>query len=408
MARKPHTPDAADAASTIEAASAAATPATTVAIPTVEGTDITTEQTSAPAADNATPDAAADTTPPMVADADAAIVAAQANVSQIEAALGVLGADNPAAAALQAALDTANGSLALAVADAALVRQKHAELSAAANAAQLAGVGADIAALMLAAIEAKYAPAPPAVEVTPDATPDATARRTVSDRALALNAAAAADTGMQARAADTVAAFDADSARLACNVQRKPNTRFSGMVALAPSGAGVTSYADYDALTRAIRAYLVNVKRWPTTPNDGQSVPEAKWLASRGRYILGGGVKSALACFNGSGAEIALYADGRFRFAYRGQSDVRFLRTDNAAWNAFVGGASAATVATPTPPATTPDAPTAPRTAPTPPTVQATASGVLATTARCQHCAARNIVGTPECAACGAGDWLAA
>jgi hypothetical protein len=80
-----------------------------------------------------------------------------------------------------------------------------------------------------------------------------------------------------------------------------------------------------------------------------------------------GGVKSALDCFH-SGAEIAQYPDGRFRFAYRGTANVRFLRTDNAAWQAFVGGAASVT---PAPAQTTPDAaqtPQTPRQTPAPTT----------------------------------------
>lgn len=376
--------------------------ATLVAILNNEGIAINTADNTSPALASAAaiaPDAAdgtVDLTPP-------AVTAARAYVASIETALAMLDASSPAHAALTDSLATANGALALAQADAALDAARLAEIDAARAAA--ANLPADLLAVMLDAIERKYAPAP----IVPDAAPapDLTdnTRRGPSDRTIALNAAASVDTEMSARASASTAAFNSDAAKLACTVNRRPNTRFSGMVALSPSSAGVANYADYDRLTRAIRHHLINVERWSASAADGQSVPEAKWLAARGRYVVGGGVKSALDCFH-SGAEIAQYPDGRFRFAYRGTANVRFLRTDAAAWQAFVGGAASVT---PAPAQTTPDAsqtPQTPRQTPTPPTTVALPNGGLASTARCQHCTARNIVGAGECSACGATDWL--
>lgn len=333
---------------------------------------------------------------PAAAPVPTAVEAAQAAIAEIEAAQAVLSPTSAARTALDAALAEAQGTLALAQAEAELEAEKAGEIMV----ARLAGakLPPHLLAAMLDAVEMKYAPAPPAPEAAP--VPEAGVRRGPSDRTLSLNAAASADTGMQQRAAAAVAAFNADSAKLSCNVNRLPNTRFSGMVALAPSSAGAANYADYDSLTRAIRWHLVNVERWPTSPSNGQSVPEAKWLAARGRYIVGSGNKSALDCFN-HGAEIAQYPDGRFRWAYPGTAGVRFLRTDNAAWQAFVGS----TASVVTSPVTTTSTPAAPI-VPTPPAQVALPNGGLASTARCQACTARNVVGASECSACGESDWM--
>ena len=383
---------------------AAADTATLVAILGNEGIAITTPDNSSPVLANAA--AIAPSADGTVTIESAAVTAARVYVASIETALNMLDATSPAYAALTDSLATANGALALALADAQLDAAKLAEIDAARAAA--ANLPADLLAVMLDAIERKYAPAP----IVPDAAPapdvaDNT-RRGPSDRTLALNAAASVDTEMAARASASTAAFNSDAAKLACTVNRRPNTRFSGMVALSPSSGGVANYADYDRLTRAIRHHLINVERWSASAADGQSVPEAKWLAARGRYVVGGGVKSALDCFH-SGAEIAQYPDGRFRFAYRGTANVRFLRTDNAAWQAFVGGAQTTpAVQAPVTTVATPDAASTARTAPTPPQTIALPNGGLASTARCQHCTARNIVGAAECSACGAAEWLTA
>lgn len=381
---------------------AAADTATLVAILSNEGIAINTPDDTSPAlADAAAIESTADGT---VTIESAAVSAARAYVASIETALGMLASDSPAYAALTESLATANGALALALADAELESVKQSEIDAATAAA--ASLPAELLAVMLDAIERKYAPAP----IVPDAAPapDLTTRRGPSDRTVALNAAASVDTEMGMRSAECMAAFNKDSGVLACTVNRRPNTRFSGMLALTPSGGGVANYADYDRLTRAIRHYLIEVERWAVSASDGQSVPEAKWLAARGRYIVGGGVKSALDCFH-SGAEIAQYPDGRFRFAFpnRGQVGVRFLRTDNAAWQAFVGGTVSTTPAPAQAPVTTPAAANR-MPAPTPPQTIALPNGGLASTARCQACTARNVIGAAECSACGEADWLTA
>jgi hypothetical protein len=343
---------------------------------------------------------AADTTPVESPN----VKAARAALDSLKVAQTMLRENAPdAAAALDDRIELANGVLALAIANDALDAEKARQIEATTNAAAASGIDADTLAHMLAAIERKYAP----VESTPPPTLDADAPRRlqVSDRTLAANAAALADNTLQTRAAETLAAFDADSGKLQCKVNRRPNTRFSGMVALAPSGGGVANANDYDALTRAIRAYLITVKGWQTSDNDGQTVPESKWLAARGRYVIGGGVKSALDCFH-SDAEIALYPDGQFRFAYHSTPNVRFLRTDNAAWSAFVSGRAAAPVAptTPTPP--TSSAPVSTPHVPTPPSASsAIPTGGITPSARCQHCSVRNVLTDLMCDNCGAADW---
>lgn len=358
----------------------------------------------------AAPDAALESTPIMANDAnatplaDAAAIAPHAAINvEIDSLLNAIALVRESAPdaipALQDRLDTAYGKLALAEANAKLDAEKTRQLDAANAAAAASGLDADTLALMLAAIERKYAPVEPTPLAAPDADADAPRRLPVSDRTIAANAAALADSGMQARAEVAIAAFDADSGKLQCKVNRRPNTRFSGMVALAPSGDGVANAADYDSLTRAIRAYLIHGKGWQTSDNDGQTVPESKWLAARGRYVLGGGVKSALDCFH-SDAEIALYADGRFRFAYRSTPNVRFLRTDNAAWTSFVSGRAAAPL---TPIVPTPPTVSTPPTRPTPPSLPQV--GSITPSARCQHCQARNVLTDAECDSCGAMDW---
>lgn len=395
------TNDAADAASVNAAPDAATT--------TVESATMldTTNDAANDAATNDNAAAAPDAAPP-VSDA---VRIVNAEIDSLTVAINMLRESAPdALPALQDKLDAANGKLALALANDKLDAERIRQLDAANAAAAASGLDADTLAIMLAAIERRYAPVESAAAPVADAANDAARRLPVSDRTIAANAAAFADSAIQARAADVVAAFDADSGKLQCKVNHRPNTRFSGMVALTPSGGGVANAADYDALTRGVRAYLINVKGWQTSDGDGQTVPESKWLAARGRYVIGGGVKSALDCFH-SDAEIALYADGRFRFAYRSQAaSVRFLRTDNAAWTAFVTGkaaSAAAPVTTPTPPVS-PTTPTPP-TRPTPPVSPSADSGIpqgaIVASARCQHCNVRNILTDAACENCGAADW---
>ncbi len=408
--RQTHNATPLDAANTIDAANAA-TPTPLNAAILIGATQLEQDNAAAIALDGArlahaaALDAAAPAIMPDAAPSESdAVIAVRAEIASLTVALDMLKVSAPdAVPALQDRLDAANGKLALALANDALDAEKTRQLDAANAAAAASGLDADTLALMLASIERKYAPVEPTPDAAPDAEPDAPRRLPVSDRTLAANAAALADSELQTRAAATVAAFDADSGKLQCKVNRRPNTRFSGMVALAPSGGGVANAADYDVLTRAIRAYLIHGKGWQTSDNDGQTVPEAKWLAARGRYVLGGGVKSALDCFH-SDAEIALYPDGRFRFAYRSTPNVRFLRTDNAAWSAFVSGRAAAPVApsAPTPPTSS----ATPRQTPTPPSASSgIPTGGITPSARCQHCSVRNVLTDAECDNCGAMDW---
>jgi hypothetical protein len=145
----------------------------------------------------------------------------------------------------------------------------------------------------------------------------------------------------------------------------------------------------------------------------GQSVAIAPWLASVGVHAAGGlkGNDSLRLCF-ADRREIALYADGRFRLAMAGTAGVRFIRTDADAYAQFCGTSNAASTApapaAPTTPAATPDAPSAARTAPTPPPMQASHTGALTPTARCQHCSARNVIPSAVCIGCGDADWQAA
>jgi hypothetical protein len=363
--------------------------------------------------DTAAADAASSTVTASTADGTVEVSAERLALAKIDGALASMPEGHAARPALVARRVAALAAVEASDAAAAIAAERASEESDARNTAAEFGLDADVLTEMLAAIEAKYAP-------VADPTPDAIAaivefgrRRGPSERTISANADAAADTTYAARAADAAAAFDKDSGALSCNVHARPNTRYSGMLALAPSSTGVANYADYDRLTRAIRHHLVTVKRWPVSDSDGQSVPEHKWLAARGRYVIGGGVKSAIDCFR-SRAELALYADGRFRWALPNTPNVRWLRTDNAAYALFVGGTAPAAPAAPvTAPRQTPTPPTPP----TPPTGGEAASGTaqsdtlpqgsLTTTARCVSCASRNVTTAAECVNCGETAWLA-
>ena len=101
-------------------------------------------------------------------------------------------------------------------------------------------------------------------------------------------------------------------------------------------------------------------------------------------------------------AALALFSDGRVRLATPNTVNVRWLARDAAALAAYRSGNVAAPV-TPAPEAT----PAAPKTiVPTPPAQIALANGAVASTARCQHCTASNIIGASECVACGESEWL--
>jgi hypothetical protein len=314
------------------------------------------------------------------------------NAREIEAALAIVGASSPARAVLEAALIEAQGNIALLEAEAQRQLEHDGRVAEAEDAAAKLpeSLRASALAAMLAAIEADYAPEP---EATPEPQSEPIGRRQASDRQHERNAAAAGDTELMARAAAVWQAFDADSAKLRCTAQRTPGTRFPSLVALAPSGAGVANAADYDALVRAVRAYMV-AQGWPRTEANGATTAESKWLAARGRYAAGGTANAERSFV--SGAAIAQYADGRFRLAYPGTAGVKFLRSDAGAWQAFVGTTAGAVQPTVAPTATssapsTPDAPT------------------LAQTAPCQHCGAKNIVGHyAQCRACKREDWQVA
>lgn len=408
----------ADTAASTDSADTAADNAASVEANLTGDTADMTDASIVDTADAALTDAADAPPAPIENTADGAVelsevAQAQALIVKLDAALIAL-AGTAAEAVLIDQRNVALGTLAMAEAEHALQAQKWAEI------AQVNGVAASLPVgmldVLLDAIERKYAPAPsdtaPDAPDTADAPDSGPTPLYVSDRTRAANTAAWADPAMQARAADAYAAFERDSGKLDCRVNRKPNTRFSGMVALAPSSGGVANADDYDRLTRAVRAYLINVKRWKVGERDGQTVPESKWLASAGRYVTGGGVGNARDCFN-STAEIALYPDGQFRFAYAGDN-VRFLRTDKAAFDLFVGNKARASTAPVTPPTDTASTATdaAPRaaTVPTPPNTIALPDGGLARTARCQHCQTRNVVGMALCQnpRCKLMDWYVA
>jgi len=380
--------------------SAATDSAATDTTPAAEATSASVQPIEADMPDttvSAAPEAAATATDTAPA-APTPVELAHAAVRQIEAALAVLGTDNPAAGALQAALDTARGNVALAEAEAALQALKASEIAAATAAA--AALPADLLAAMLAAIEAKYAPAAPEVAPEAEATSAAPAsgKRPIgaiaTERNATVGAAIAGDSPLRQRATATIEAFDAAHAAKLVGVARQAGTRFASIVAFA--GDGVENAADYRILATAVRLRLLDAPY--RCRENGQGVAVPIWLAARAAHAAGSAKGNDSLPLKFSDRREVVLRNGRFILAVPAAGDLP-LRTSEVAWQTFNGTTAAApastsTVAVPSSPA-----------APTPPNVQATASGALATTARCQHCSARNIVGTPECANCGAADW---
>ena len=366
------------------------TPATDVAIET-EGIAITT-----------LPIVSADADLMPIVEADA-VSAARAYVASIETALGMLASDSPAYAALTAQLDTANGALALAQDDAKLDAEKLSAIEAAHAAATAAKLPDFALAAMLQAIEAKYAPAPAVIE-TP--APAASGRKPIGtvamERNLTVNAALAVDSALAARVDHTINAFRSGD-DVQCTCQRVAGTRYASLMPFATSGAGVANAGDYRMLATAIRLRLMGAPYG--LKSGGQSVAIVPWLTSTGVHAAGGpkGNDSLRLCFSDR-REIALYPDGMFRLATAGTAGVRFLRTDAQALAQFNG--TAATPAVTVAPAAQAAPATAPR-IPTPPAAQAAPNGTVASTARCQHCTARNFTTNPACTACGAEDWSA-
>jgi hypothetical protein len=298
-------------------------------------------------------------------------------------------------------LDVANGMLALAQAEAALAAEKQTEIDRVTAAVSAADLGDEMLAAMLAKIEEKYAPAPPAVETPAPQAPAPNGRKQVGARTAERNAAAlaiaAVDPSVGQRSAATYNAFRSDWSGDLRGVSPQAGTRYVSLVAFA--GAGVANKADYLSFVPQLRQYLISVG----LQAGGNSAASDAWLFASGPHAPDGpkGDDTLNRKFL-SGAGVALYSDGRFRLAARGTSGVRFVSSDMAAHAAWLGGTPAAPTAAPA--ATTAAVPTTPA-APTPPSVVALANGALATTARCQHCTARNIVGQSECNACGATDW---
>lgn len=394
MGKRPATDKAAESAQPTDAISAAAQ-AAEANVPT-DNTPLADASAIAPSADGS------------VDNVPEAVAAARQSAAQIEAALAVLGADNPAVVALQAALAEANGAVALAEAEAALQAAKAAQIEAAQAAATAASLPEAVLAAMLAAIEAQYAPAPVEAEAAPEAAPQMPTfgRKQPSARTLAANAAAlaaaAADPTLAARPAAALAAFDKHWAASLAGVARVAGTRFASIVALA---GGVTGEADYRHIVPIVRQHLLNIG----LSAGGNSYASLPWILAAGPHAAGGdkGEDSLPLKFLG-GAHLALWQDGMFRLALPSQTGVRFLRSDAAALAAFRSGAAAAPVT----PQAAPDAPQSGPSKPHVPTapnaVADPQSGAITRTARCQYCSGRNIVGSAECAACGEADWQVA
>jgi len=374
----------------------------TASIPTnVEGIAITTPTTPALALPAAIAPAA-DTTPILTS---AAIDAARASVASLTAAMALLGESHAAYAAMSEQLDTANGVLALAVADAEIDAEKNAAIASARAAASAAKLPDDVLAVMLQAIEAKYAPVPAPAAPALDTPAPYVGRKPIGPRTADRNAqalaAADADPTVYARAAGTYNAFRKEWAGDLRGVSAVAGTRYVSIAAFA--GAGVANKSDYLALVPVLRRYLLSVG----LKDGGESAATDAWLFAFGPHAAGapkGADTLALKFLSGAG--VALHSDGRFRLAARGTAGVRFVSSDAAALAAWNGSTPTPAATTPTPPAT--DAPAATPRVPTPPAAQALPNGGIASTARCQHCTARNFTTNAECSACGASDWQAA
>ena len=372
------------------------TPATdaTSASVEIEGTDITNIES------------LADGSVDMPA-ATPAVAAAQNTIAQIEAALAVLGSENPAAATLQAALADAQGTLALAQADALLNAQKAAEIAAATSAA--ASLAPDLLAAMLAAIEARYAPTPaPTVEAAAlpvgGKKPVGTA---TAERNATVGALLAADATLEARAVATIDAFRTNDQTYLAGVQAQAGTRYASLLVFAEHGAGVVNVADYKILATAIRLRLL-LPPYGLGAN-GEGTASVPWLSATRIHGAGGSKgNDSLPLKFTDRREVALYPDGRFRLARPAQAGMRYIRTDAQALAIFEGGSgNAYATPAPTAAASAAAAPTTPR-VPTPPAQAAQANGSITSTARCQHCHARNFTANPVCTACAAADWQAA
>jgi hypothetical protein len=256
---------------------------------------------------------------------------------------------------------------------------------------------------MLAAIEAKYAPAPLTVPVVATPAPYI-GRKPIGARTAERNAESlavmASDASVTTRASAAYAAFRKEWSADLIGVRPAAGTRYVSIVAFA--GAGVANAADYRSFVPQLRQYLLGVG----LTAGGDSAASLAWLTASGPHSAGGPKSDdTLASKFASRAEIALYADGRFRLASAGTTGVAWLHSDGAAQAAWLGGAAPTPAPVVAP--VTPTAPVAPRT-PTPPAQAATSNGALANTARCQHCTARNFTTNTECSACGALDWQVA
>ena len=340
-----------------------------------------------------------------------AVAAAIAYVASIETALGMLASDSPAYGALQAQLDTANGALALAQDDAKLDAEKLSAIEAAHAAATAAKLPDFALAAMLQAIEAKYAPAP-AVEPELTPAPAVSARKPIgtiaTERNATVSVALAVDSTLALRVDSTINAFRSGD-DVHCTAQRIAGTRYASLIPFASAGAGVANAGDYRMLATAVRMRLLDAPY--NLRAGGQSVAIVPWLTSTGVHAAGGpkGNDSLRLCF-ADRREIALYPDGMFRLATAGTAGVRFLRTDAQALALFNGTVAGVQTTLAQAPVTdgqlTLDNVKVAR-IPTPPAAQAAPNGTVASTARCQHCTARNFTSNTECSHCGAKDWSA-
>jgi hypothetical protein len=332
-------------------------------------------------------------------------------LAQIDAALAILPVGGAAHDALTAQREVAAHALAVAQENADTLAAQAAEI----EQVRTLALPAETIAALVSAIEARYAPLP---EVAPEPAPEVapTRGKVPNANTIARNTevaqALASDTPLAARATATIEAWYASDSRHVVGVWPQAGTRYASMAALASESEGVANAADYVTLATAVRIRLAQAPY--KLKAGGQSVASVPWLAALGNHAPGADKGSdTLRLKFSDNREVAQYPNGRFKLARPGTPDVRFIRTDSAAYAAFTGTAPTAPTQAPTAPSAAPKAPTAPTpptgsaSAPSAPSAPSAAPEVAPPTARCQNCTKRNLLTAPECANCHLTEWRA-
>lgn len=374
-----------------------------VAAAITTGAQITSEDNSIPMQETI----AIDNTLPTIASSSdgtvtlSPVAIAQANLAQIEVALTLLADTNPAYDVLLQQRADAIGAVAMAQAETDLLAEKQRQI----DAVRTLDMAPEMIASMIAAIEQHYSPAPAApVEVAP--APAAAAYSGMKQVGIVgqqknaeVAAALETDPALRLRATANIDGFNRVDLPFLRGVEKKAGTRYASLVAFG--GDGVTSFADYQVMARAVRLVLLATGY----PDGGKGHADANWCFAFGPHAPNGPkAADTLRLKFTDNREVALYADGRYRLAAPNTPNVRFLRTDAQALKAFMS-ATAAAPAAPVQEVTTVTS-TAPR-MPTAPNSAAAPNGQVMTTARC-GCGTKNFTTDAACRSCGETDWQTA